>query len=208
MMEYNLTHKGLATSNGVEMGAFVRSPLAGDEPDIQIHFLPAFMIDHGRDPGPGHGFMLHACNLRPRSRGRIRLWSADPTADPRIEPNYLSDEQDMKVLIESIRLCRRIFAQPAFNPYRGKEFMPGEEAQSDEQIAAAIRRTAETIYHPVGTCKMGAASDKMAVVDNQCRVHGLQGLRVVDASVFPELMGGNTNAPTIMVAEKIAATLA
>lgn len=207
LIQYLTTHKGLGTTNGIESGAFLRTPLAGEEPDIQLHFIPVIMLDHMRQKGPGHGFMTHVCQLRPKSRGRIRLWSANPTAAPRIEPNYLSDPADLPVLVEAVKICRKIFAQDAFVPYRGDELMPGAAIQSDADIAAFIRRSAETIYHPVGTCRMGAGSDALSVVDNQCRVHGLAGLRVVDASVMPNLIGGNTNAPTIMIAEKIADTL-
>ena len=208
LLQYLRTHTGLGTTNGLEAGAFLRTPLAGEEPDIQLHFIPAFMLDHAREQGPGHGYMLHACQLRPKSRGEIGLWSADPMAPPRIQPRYLSHPDDIKVMVEAVKLCRTLFRQPAFNPFRGEEHMPGPAVQTDAEIAESIRRHGETIYHPVGTCRMGEAADAMAVVDNQCRVHGLKGLRVIDASVFPELPGGNTNAPTIMVAEKMAATLA
>lgn len=207
LLQYLLTRKGIGTSNILEWGAFLRTRLAGELPDIQLHFLPAFMIDHSRDTHKGHGYMLHACQLRPHSRGRIRLLSADPLADPAIEANYLSDERDLPVLIEAIKQCRHIFSQAGFDSYRGDELMPGAEVDSDAAIGDYIRQSAETIYHPVGTCAMGAAADAMAVVDNACRVHGLDGLRVVDASIFPQLMGGNTNAPTIMVAERIAALI-
>lgn len=204
LLQYLTTHKGLGTSNGIEAGAFLRTSLAGAEPDIQLHFIPVIMLDHMREAGPGHGFMVHACQLRPHSRGRIRLWSADPMAPPRIEPNYLSDERDLPVLVEAVKICRRIFSQSAFDAYRGDELMPGAAVQSDDDIIGFIRRAAETIYHPVGTCKMGDRSDALAVVDNRCRVHGLEGLRVVDASVMPQLIGGNTNAPVIMLAERVA----
>jgi choline dehydrogenase len=207
LIQYLATHKGLGTTNGIEAGAFLRTSQAGAEPDIQLHFIPVIMLDHMREQGPGHGFMAHACQLRPHSRGRIRLWSADPQAAPRIEPHYLSDARDLPVLVEAVKICRQIFAQPAFDAYRGDELMPGASIDSDADLEAFIRRHAETIYHPVGTCKMGEASDSQAVVDNHCRVHGLEGLRVVDASVMPALIGGNTNAPTIMIAEKVAASI-
>ena len=207
LIQYLMTHKGLGTTNGLEAGAFLRTSYAGEEPDVQLHFIPAFMLDHAREKGPGHGFMLHACQLRPQSRGSIGLWSADPMAAPRIEPRYLSDEADLPVMIEAVKLCREILAQPAFDDYRGDEYLPGPEVQTDQQIEAFIRAHAETIYHPVGTCKMGHKDDPLAVVDNHCRVHGLEGLRVVDASAIPLLPGGNTNAPTIMLAERIAARL-
>lgn len=207
LLQYLTTHKGLGTTNGIEAGAFLRTSHAGDEPDIQLHFIPVIMLDHMREPGPGHGFMVHACQLRPYSRGRIRLWSADPQAAPRIEANYLSDARDLPVMLEAIKICRQILTQPAFDAYRGDELMPGAKVQSDEELTAFVRRAAETIYHPVGTCRMGAQSDAMAVVDAQCRVHGIQGLRVIDASVMPNLIGGNTNAPVIMIAERMAADI-
>ena len=208
MMQYYLSGKGLGGCDGLETGAFVRTSLAGDEPDIQLHFVPAFMIDHARDPGPGHGFMLHACQLRPESRGQISLWSSNPLAPPRIEARYLTQTRDMDVQVEAVRICRDILNQKAFDPYRGEEFMPGAALSSRQEIESYIRRYSETIYHPVGSCRMGAADEEGAVVDNQCRVHGLDGLRVIDASVIPQLPGGNTNAPTIMIAEKIANRLA
>lgn len=207
LFQYLRTHTGLGTTNGLEAGAFVRTPLASDIPDVQLHFIPAFMLDHAREMGPGHGFMLHACQLRPHSRGEIDLWSADPMAAPKIAPRYLSDPRDVAVMVEAVKLCRRIFAQAAFDEFRGEEHLPGASVQTDEEIAESVRRHGETIYHPVGTCKMGAASDDLAVVDQHCRVHGLDGLHVIDASVFPLLPGGNTNAPTIMVAERMAAHL-
>ncbi len=207
LLEYLMTHKGMGTTNGVIAGGFLKTPLAGDEPDIQLHYVPVIMVDHLRQPSPGHGYMTHVCQLRPKSRGRIRLKSADPLDDPLIEARYLSDPYDVKVMVEAVKLCRELFAQTAFDDYRGDEYMPGAEVQTDEQIADFVRDTAETIYHPVGTCRMGAASDSEAVVNNRCQVHGVEGLRVVDASVFPELMGGNTNAPTILVAERMAADI-
>ncbi len=207
LIRYLLTHKGMGTTNGLEAGAFVRTSQAGEEPDVQMHFIPSFMIDHNREEGPGHGFMLHACQVRPESRGEIGLWSANPLDPPRIQPRYLSCEKDLKVTLEAIRLCREIFRQKAFDPYRGEEYMPGAAVDSEEELAQWVRQYGETIYHPVGTCRMGASHEESSVVDNHCRVHGLEGLRVVDASVIPELPGGNTNAPTIMVAERIAAEL-
>jgi choline dehydrogenase-like flavoprotein len=146
---------------------------------------------------------LHACCLRPESRGEIRLASIDPLVPPVIDPNYLASGYDLKILMEGIRHGREILAAPALRPYLGEERIPGRAAQSDAQLEEFIRATAETEYHPVGTCKMG--SDRMAVVDERLRLHGIAGLRVVDASVMPTLVSGNTNAPTIMIAEKGAA---
>jgi choline dehydrogenase-like flavoprotein len=158
--------------------------------------------DHGRRRLPGYGYTLHACALRPDSRGRIELASADPAAKARIHAGYLSDPdgRDLATMIEAVRMSRRIFAADAFAPYRGEEIFPGADAQDDAAIAAFIRRKAETIYHPVGTCRMG--SDDAAVVDPELRVRGVTALRVVDASVMPRLVGVNTNAPTVMIAEK------
>lgn len=202
LIEYLRTHKGLGATNALEAGAFVKTDPSLPYPDVQLHFIPAFMLDHAREKGPGEGYMLHACQLRPRSRGHVGLASADPLDAPVIQPNYLSDPFDMEVLVKAVKIARTIFAQAAFDPYRGKEEVPGEQVQSDAQIADCVRRKAETIYHPVGTCRMGI--DDEAVVDTDCRLRGIAGLRVVDASVMPTLIGGNTNAPTIMIAEKIA----
>jgi choline dehydrogenase len=158
--------------------------------------------DHGRQRLPGHGYTLHACALRPLSRGRVALASADPAAKVRIHANYLGDPQgfDLRVLIEAVRLSRRILQQPAFRDWQAGEIFPGEDARDDAALADFVRRKAETIYHPVGTCRMGA--DARAVVDPQLRVNGVAALRVVDASVMPRLIGGNTNAPTVMIAER------
>ena len=144
------------------------------------------------------------CQLRPESRGRVGLKSADPLADPAIFGNYLSAEEDRRAIREGVKMMREVARQSALDPYRSEEYSPGEAVQTDAEIDAWIRKTAETIYHPVGSCRMGVAGDPMAVVDAECRVQGLSGLRVVDASVMPTLVGGNTNAPTIMIAEKIS----
>ncbi len=204
-LQYYLFKQGPGTSNIAETGGFLRSTLAEDErPDLQFHFVPAQLDDHGRNRMPGYGYTVHACFLRPKSRGRLYLVSANAADKVRIEPGYLNDPDgfDLKVMVEAVRTSRRIFAQDAFAPFRGEELFPGEAVQSDAQIADFIRRKAESIYHPIGTCKMGAADDADAVVDPQLRVRGVQGLRVVDASVMPKLIGGNTNAPTMMIAER------
>ena len=206
-LRYLLTHGGPGSSNIAEAGGFVCTPRARDgRPDVQLHFVPAQLDDHGRNRLPGHGFTLHACALRPVSRGRIRLQSADPMAKPRIEPGYLSAAEDLATLLEAVYLSRRIIAAAPFDPYRGAELFPGEQARSDASLGAAIRAKAESIYHPAGTCRMGRGPD--AVVDPQLRVHGIGGLHVVDASVMPTLTSGNTNAPTIMIAEQAADLLA
>ena len=204
-LRYLLTRNGPAASNIAEAGAFIRSREAMDDrPDIQLHFIPALLDDHGRNTLPGKGMTIHACALRPESRGTIRLKSADPLAPPAIQPNYLDTGYDRRLMIECARLSREIFAQEAFAPYVGSEVYPGKDCRTGEELLEFIRRKAETVYHPVGTCKMGA--DEMAVVDPRLRVRGMEGLSVVDASVMPTLVSGNTNAPTIMIAEKFAAT--
>ena len=150
------------------------------------------------------GFTVHVCHLHPESRGEIGLHSPDPLADPKIQANYLSTAEDRRALREGVKIMRRVAEQPALQAIRGEEFAPGPGVQTDDEIDAFIRRTAGTIYHPVGTCRMGVKGDDMAVVDDQLRVIGLKGLRVVDASIMPTLISGNTNAPTIMIAEKAA----
>jgi len=204
-LQYLLRRNGPGTSNIAEGGAFARTRQAPDERcDVQLHFIPALLDDHGRHRLPGYGYTMHACNLRPRSRGTIRLKSADPAAKAQIRANYLSDAQghDLATMIEGAKLSREIFAAAAFDAYRGDEIFPGSDIRSDADLAAFIRRKAETVYHPVGTCRMGNDAD--AVVDSELRVRGIAGLRVVDASTMPCLPGGNTNAPTIMIAERAA----
>ena len=201
-LQYLLFGSGLATSQGLESGAFLKSRPDLETPDLQFHFIAALMYDHTRKKSDRHGFMAHVCQLRPESRGYISIKSADPLAAPIIQPNYLAAEEDRRAMREGVRLAREIFAQAAFDPYRGPELMPGAHIQKDEQIDAFVRKTAETIYHPVGSAKMG--KDQDSVVDSQLKVYGVEGLRVVDASVMPALVSGNTNAPTIMIAEKAA----
>jgi Choline dehydrogenase and related flavoproteins len=202
-VRYLFTRSGPGASNIAEAGAFLRSSRAvGERPDVQLHFVPAQLDDHGRNRLPGHGFTLHACNLRPLSRGRIRLRSARAGDAPRIFANYLQEPQDLAVMIEAVRRSREIIGAPSFDSYRGSEVFPGVQAQTDAELGAFIRAKAETIYHPVGTCRMG--SDELAVVDPSLRVRGVHGLRVADASIMPTIVRGNTNAPTIMIAEKAA----
>jgi choline dehydrogenase len=201
-MQYTFFKSGLGTSNGLEAGGFLKTRPELEMPDVQLHFVAAVMRDHGRGDPYGHGYTAHVCQLRPESRGFIGLKSTDPEAPALIQPNYLSAPNDRVVLRDGVKMVRNILKQPAMAPYRGPEIMPGEHVQSDDEIDAWIREKAETIYHPIGTAKMG--HDDMAVVDPKCRVRGVEGLRVVDASVMPTLIGGNTNAPTIMIAEKIS----
>ncbi|MCR6685524.1 choline dehydrogenase [Pseudoxanthomonas sp.] len=197
--------RGAGSSNIAEAGGFVRSALAPDtRADIQFHFVPAMLDDHGRRRLPGDGFTVHACQLRPRSRGRLSLRDADPHSPPRIEAGYLSDLEgfDLRVMVEAAKLSRELLAQPAFDAFRGTPIFPDRDDLSDAELAAFIRAKAETIYHPAGTCRMGVDAD--AVVDPRLRVRGIAGLRVVDASVMPSLPGGNTNAPVIAIAERAA----
>jgi choline dehydrogenase-like flavoprotein len=203
--DYVVSKKGFLTSNVAESGGFVKSDDRQSRPNLQFHFLPALLNDHGRKVMLGYGYTLHVCDLRPKSRGSIGLHSPDPAAAPKIEPNYLSAPEDWDTMIKAVKIGRKVFAAPAFSPYRDVELAPGPGVQTDDQIRADIANRAETIYHPVGTCKMGV--DPMAVVDPELKVRGLQGLRVVDASIMPTLVAGNTNAPTIMIAEKCASMM-
>ncbi len=203
LFRYLFTRRGLFASNAAEAGAFIATP--GDQagrPGLQIHFIPSFLRDHGRTLSPGYGCTIHVCQLRPKSRGHIGLRSADPLAAPRIDPNYLAHPDDARELVAAVKMARGIFAAPAFRDINGGEDSPGPSAVTDEQIIADIRARAETIYHPVGSCKMG--SDPLAVVDDSLRVHGVEGLRVADASIMPTLIGGNTNAPSMVIGEKAA----
>jgi choline dehydrogenase len=201
-LEFALFGTGPGTSNIAEAGAFAISALGAATPDIQYHFIPALVIDHGRSKLTGDGVTLHSCCLRPHSRGEVRLASADPLAAPVMDPNYLAADYDLKILVDGIRRGREILGAPAFKPWLAEERIPGAKVKSDAELAEFVRATAETEYHPVGTCKMG--SDPMAVVDEALRVRGVERLRVVDASIMPTLVSGNTNAPTIMIAEKCA----
>ncbi|WP_233523362.1 GMC family oxidoreductase [Dyella solisilvae] len=204
-----LRHRdGPGSSNVAEAGGFVRSRLADDERcDLQFHFVPALLDDHGRHRLPGYGYTVHACYLHPRSRGRLRLRSADPSQAVAIHANYLGDPEghDLARMIEGARVSREILSQPAFAAYRGAHVFPERALTSDAEYAEFIRRKAETIYHPVGTCRMG--SDAAAPLDSELRVRGVDGLRVVDASVMPSLPSGNTNAPVIMIAERASALI-
>ena len=203
-LRYLFGRRGPGSSNIAEAGGFIVSRYAEDDrPDIQMHFVPALLDDHGRNTLPGHGMTIHACALRPESRGELTLKSANPAEAPAIQPKYLSKRYDRNMMLECVRLSREIFAQNSFAPYRDGEIFPGREAQSEESLMEFVRDKAETIYHRIGTCRMG--DDEMSVVDPKLRVHGLQGLSVVDCSIMPTLVSGNTNAPTIMIAEKFAA---
>jgi len=201
-LEFLLHGTGPGTSNVAEAGAFAISDLGAATPDVQYHFIPAQVVNHARTPMDGDGVTLHACCLRPQSRGEIRLASTDPLQPPVMDPNYLAADYDLKILVAGLRQGRDILAAQAFRPWLGEERLPGPAVQSNAELEDFIRATAETEYHPVGTCKMG--SDPMAVVDEKLRVRGIERLRVIDASIMPAIVSGNTNAPVIMIAEKAA----
>ncbi|MCW5653840.1 choline dehydrogenase [Hydrogenophaga sp.] len=200
IFEWRRQRSGLLTTNFAEAGGFIRSTPEEAVPDLQLHFVVGKLVDHGRKTVLGHGYSCHVCLLRPRSRGTLRLASADPQAAPLIDPAFLQDPDDMARLLRGFKLMRRLLEQPALARHGGFEASASVHARSDAQIEQFIRNHADTIYHPVGTCRMGPGP--LDVVDARLRVHGVQGLRVVDASVMPSVVGGNTNAPVIMMAEK------
>ena len=200
------TKTGLGTSNSFESGAFIRSRVGVEYPNIQYHFFPMAVRYDGKSPNNSHGFQAHVGPMRSKSRGWVKLRSANPNDDPRVCFNYLSNEEDMEEFRACVRLTREIFSQPAFDEFRGEELSPGIDVQSDEDIDAFIRGAVESAYHPSCTCKMG--SDDMSVVDSECKVIGLPGLRIVDSSIMPSIVTGNLNAPTIMIAEKAADIIA
>ena len=202
--QWLLTRRGLGASNQFESAAFIRSRAGVEYPDIQYHFLPMAVRYDGRAVAEGHGFQAHVGPMRSPSRGHVALRSADPAAPPEIRFNYMSTEQDWRDFRAAIRLTREIFAQPAFAPHVRHEILPGAALQSDDELDGAIRDHAESAFHPCGTCRMGAADDPLAVVDPDCRVIGVEGLRVADSSIFPRITNGNLNAPSIMVGEKAA----
>jgi len=202
VLKFLLLKRGPLTSNLAEGGGFASVSEETDRPDIQFHFGPSYSVNHGFDNPDGHGFWLGALCLRPDSRGRIALRSADPFDEPVIDPQYLTEGDDLEILLEGVKLVREILQAEPFDDYRRKEVLPGSDVQSDEQLIAHIRETAASLYHPVGTCKMG--TDEMAVVDDRLAVHGVDRLRVVDASIMPTITSGNTDAPTTMIAEKAA----
>ncbi|MES3015290.1 MAG: GMC family oxidoreductase N-terminal domain-containing protein, partial [Pseudomonadota bacterium] len=202
IFEWRNARRGILTTNFAEAGGFIKSSPAEPLPDLQLHFVIGKLIDHGRKPSFGHGYSCHVCLLRPKSRGALKLASADPLAAPLIDPNFLAERDDLDRLLRGFKIMRNILQQPALAGYRGQELPASAGAQTDAQIANFIRGHADTIYHPVGSCRMGTGP--MDVVDTQLRVHGVQGLRVVDASIMPSIIGGNTNAPVIAIAEKAA----
>lgn len=202
VFQWRRERSGPLTTNFAEAGGFIKS--APDEaiPDLQLHFVVGKLVDHGRKTVLGHGYSCHVCLLRPKSRGTLRLANADPQVAPLIDPAFLQDADDVARLVRGFKLMRSLLQQPALARHGGVESAASREALSDAQIEQFVRNHADTIYHPVGTCRMGPDPAAGAVVDARLRVHGVDGLRVVDASVMPSVVGGNTNAPVIMMAEK------
>jgi choline dehydrogenase len=202
--EWLMRGRGLGASNHFEAGGFIRSRAGIRCPDIQFHFLPMAIAYDGSTLAREHGFQAHVGPMQSKSRGSVRLRSADPADPPRIQFNYMSDPEDWIEMRACVRLTREIFAQAAFDPYRGREIKPGAQCKSDEAIDAFVRQRADSAYHPSCTCKMGSHADPFSVVDPQTRVIGVEALRVVDSSIMPSITNGNLNAPTIMIAEKAA----
>ncbi len=202
IFEWRNARAGILTTNFAEAGGVIKSAPGESLPDLQFHFVIGKLIDHGRKPSFGHGYSCHVCLLRPKSRGALTLASADPLAAPLIDPNFLAEPEDLARLLRGFKIMRNILQQPALASHHGQELPASAGAQTDAQIEQFIRDHADTIYHPVGTCRMGTGARD--VVDTQLRVHGVQGLRVVDASIMPRIIGGNTNAPVIAIAEKAA----
>ncbi|MDN3651611.1 choline dehydrogenase [Thalassotalea ponticola] len=200
--QWLLNRSGLGSTNHFESCAFIRSKAGVEWPDIQYHFLPAAIRYDGKKAFSGHGFQVHVGHNKPKSRGAVTLQSSDPSVPPKIQFNYLQHADDIEGFRACVRLTREIISQPAFDQFRDGEIQPGEHIQSDEEIDAFVRQAVESAYHPSCSCKMG--EDELAVVNSKTQVHGIDGLRVVDSSIFPTIPNGNLNAPTIMVAEKAA----
>jgi len=202
--QYISQRKGFLTTSIVEAGGFIKSKPELNDPDMQLQFIPLVMEDHGRKKSTllTYGYSLHNCLLRPKSRGRVSLHNNDFQQDPKIELNMLSHPDDLTAMVEAVKINLNIFSQQAFDDGRGKSIFPSKAKLTDEEIEGFVREKANHVYHPVGTCKMG--QDKDAVVNDRLQVHGIKGLRVVDASIMPTLVGGNTNSPTIMIAAKAA----
>ena len=200
--QWRAQRSGMLTTNFAEAGGFLKSSPGEARPDLQLHFVIGKLVDHGRKTVLGHGYSLHVCLLQPQSRGSVRLASGDPLQAPLIDPGFLAHDGDMARMVRGFQMGRHMLRQPALAQYGGREVPALARAQTEEQIAQFIRRHADTIYHPVGSCRMGPGP--LDVVDGELRVHGLQGLRVVDASIMPRIVSGNTNAPTVMIAERAA----
>jgi choline dehydrogenase-like flavoprotein len=202
IFEWRNFRSGMLTTNFAEAGGFIKSDPGEARPDLQLHFVVGKLVDHGRKTVFGHGYSCHVCLLRPQSRGSVQLASRDPAAAPLIDPNFLGDADDLQRMVRGFKIMRRILSQSVLAGFGGRELPASAGAKSDEQIEAFIRSRADTIYHPAGSCRMGNGA--LDVVDAKLQVHGVAGLRVVDASIMPRLVSGNTNAPTIMIAEKAA----
>lgn len=206
-LEYALFRRGPLTMAPSQLGAFTRSSNRYATPNLQFHIQPLSLDKFGEDPHPFPAFTASVCNLRPSSRGSIYLMSPNPTDAPAIQPNYLSTAEDQRVAVDALRLVRRIVSMPALGRFAPQEYRPGANLTSDEELLHGAREIGTTIFHPVGTARMGLASDPMAVTDARLRVHGVEGLRVIDASVMPSITSGNTNSPTLMIADKGAAMI-
>ena len=200
IIEWRKHRTGMLTTNFAEAGGFIKSDPSEAAPDLQLHFVIGKLVDHGRKTVFGHGYSAHVCLLQPKSRGSVTLASRDPMALPLVDPNFLADPDDMARMVRGFKRTREILMQPALAKFGAKELAASASARTDAEIEQFIRQYADTIYHPVGTCRMGPGP--MDVVDAELRVHGLAGLRVVDASIMPRIVSGNTNAPTVMIAEK------
>lgn len=200
IVEWRKHRTGMLTTNFAEAGGFIKSDPSEAAPDLQLHFVIGKLVDHGRKTVFGHGYSAHVCLLQPKSRGSVTLASRDPMALPLVDPNFLADPDDMARMVRGFKRTREILMQPALAKFGAKELAASASARTDAEIEQFIRQYADTIYHPVGTCRMGPGP--MDVVDAELRVHGLAGLRVVDASIMPRIVSGNTNAPTVMIAEK------
>jgi choline dehydrogenase len=203
-IQWFLTRSGAAASNHFEAGAFIRSRAGIEHPDLQFTFMPLAVKPGTVDTRAEHSFQVHIDLLRPESTGRVEARSTDPRQAPSIQFNYLQSERDRDDFRTGVALLREVLAQPALDPYRGEELFPGPDIKSRQALDAWLRQAVETCYHPVGTCRMGRATEQTAVVDDALKVHGIDGLRVVDASIMPSIVSGNTNAPTIAIAEKAA----
>ena len=201
-LKYLIFKNGPLTSNVAEAGGFVKTRPDLEVSDLQFHFTPFHLLNHGLTQPESHGFTFGPTLLRPQSRGSITLRSNNPFESPVIQPNYLENQADLQVLVEGVHLSRKLVQMTAFDGFRGDELAPGHQVQTEEEVCDFIRNTVETLYHPVGTCKMG--KDSMSVVNSQLQVYGVEGLRVIDASIMPDITSGNTNAPVIMIAEKAA----
>jgi choline dehydrogenase-like flavoprotein len=200
--QYRRERRGPMTSNVAECGGFIKTRPDLDVPDIQLHFCTAMVADHGRKPRWGTGFSCHVCVLRPESRGSVWLQSTDPMQPPAIDPNFFGEEADLETMVSGFKMAKRLLDAPALKALQKSDEVTGG-VETDDDIRKVLRQNVDTIYHPVGTCKMGV-NDPLAVVDPKLKVYGLDGLRVADASIMPTLIGGNTNAPTIMIGEKAA----